>query len=330
MKRRTFITHVGSAAAACSFSGPLAARAQQRTLRIGVLLAIAENDPQAPLRAAALQKGLQETGWVVGRNLQIDYRFGGGDRARLRAFAAELAGLTPDVIVVGGTGTLQAAMPEIRTIPIVMVQVADPVVNGFVKSLERPGGNITGFAQFEFAASSKWVQLLKEVSPNMRRLLVLHDVTTATKGYIPAIEASAGTFGLALTLSGVRDGDEIDRALDEFARHSHGGLSLLSGPLTVAHRDRVIAAAARHRLPAVYPLRFYAESGGLMSYSANSVDMYRQSASYVDRILRGAKPADLPVQQPVKLELIINLKTAKTLGLAMPPTLLATADEVIE
>ena len=295
-----------------------------------MVLAIAENDPQASSRTAAFEKGLAEFGWVVGRNIRVDYRYGGGDRNKIREQAAALAALSPEVIVVGGTGTMQAAHPEIPTIPIVMVQVADPVANGFVKSLARPGGNATGFAQFEFAASAKWVQLLKDVVPGIKRLLVIHDAATATAGYIPSIRASAQSFGLALTVSGVQDGDAIDRAIADFAAEPDGGLSLLSGPLTVTHRDRVIAAAARHRLPAIYPLRFYAESGGLMSYSANGEDMYRQSAAYVDRILRGAKPADLPVQQPVKMELVINLKTATTLGIAMPPTLLALADVVIE
>ncbi len=298
--------------------------------RVGLLLAIAGNDPQAPLRVAALQKGLQETGWAPGRTINIETRLGGGDRARMQEFAAELVGLKSDVIVVGGTGTLQAARPEIRTIPIVMVQVADPVVNGFVKSLERPGGNITGFAQFEFAASSKWIQLLKEFSPGMRRLLVLSDVATATAGYIPAIESSARSFGLELTLARVKDGAEIDSALEAFARAPDGGLAVLSGPMMIVQRDRIIASAARHRLPAVYPLRFYAESGGLMAYSADSVDMYRQAASYVDRILRGAKPEDLPVQQPTRVELVINLKAAKELDVEFPQTLLAIADKVIE
>jgi putative ABC transport system substrate-binding protein len=211
-----------------------------------------------------------------------------------------------------------------------MVQVADPVANGFVESLKRPGGNITGFAQFEFAASSKWVQLLKDFSPQMKRLLVISDALTATAGYLPAIESGVRSFGLALTFSAVRGGDDIERAIEAFAGEPNGGLTVLSGPLTVAQRDRIIGLAARHRLPAVYPLRFYAESGGLMSYSANSVDMYHQSASYVDRILRGAKPGDLPVQQPTKLELVINIKAAKKLGVDFPPTLLAIADQVIE
>lgn len=227
------------------------------------------------------------------------------------------------MIVTHGTPGVQAAKQATSTIPIAMAVVGDALWSGLVSSLARPDGNITGFAQFEFAASSKWIQLLKDVAPGMRRLLVVYESATATVGYIPAIETGVRSFGLELTLVGVR-------AIAAFAREPDGGLVLLSGPMMLPQRDHIVGLAARHRLPAIYPLRFYAESGGLMSYSVDSVDMYRHSASYVDRILRGAKPGDLPVQQPTRIELVINLKTAKALGIAVPATLLALADEVIE
>jgi len=330
MQRREFISLLGGAAAANVL--PRAARAQQpeRVRRIGMLTAVAENDPQARLRAAALEKGLQDLGWTAGKNVQIDYRFSGGDHARIQTFATELVTSAPDVIVTGGSATLEALQQATRTIPIVMVQAPDPVASGFIESLARPGGNITGFSQFEFTAASKWVQMLKEFSPGLKRIAILFNPAIRSTGFIPVIETAARSFGLQASPSSVRDGDEIERAISAFAREPDGGLIVLPGPATVAHRERIISLAARHHLPAVYPYRYFAESGGLMSYNTNNVDLYRQAASYVDRILRGAKPADLPVQQPTRFELVLNLKTAKALGIDFPVTLLALADEVIE
>jgi putative ABC transport system substrate-binding protein len=330
MQRREFISLLGGAAAANVL--PFAARAQQpeRMRRIGVLLAIAESDPQARLRAAALEKGLAELGWTVGKNVQIDYRFGGGDHARIQSMATELVGSAPAAIVAGGASVLVSLQQATRTIPIVMVQVPDPVASGFIESLARPGGNITGFAQFEFTAGSKWVQMLKEFSPGLKRIAILFDPASRNTGFIPVIESAARSFGLQVSLLSVRDGDEIDRAIGTFAREPNGGLIVVSSATTGVNRGRIIELAARHRLPAVYPFRFYVDGGGLMSYATNNVDLYRQAASYVDRILRGAKPADLPVQEPTRFELVLNLMTAKALGIDFPTTLLALADEVIE
>ena len=293
------------------------------------MLALAEDDSQGSLRLGALEKGLAEHGWNA-RNIRIDVRYGAGDRDRLEAQAATLVASAPDLILAGGAGALQAVRRATRTIPIVMVHVSDPVASGFVASLERPGGNITGFAQFDFGLSSKWIQLLREVAPEVQRLLVLYDAGVATQGYIPAIRAGARTFGLAMSEVGVRTAEEIDRAIAEFARQSLGGLSLINSPLMITHRPRVVELAERYRLPAIYPLRTYAEIGGLMSYSPDTVGMYRAAAGYVDRILRGANPAELPVQQPTTAELVINLRTAKALGIRIPDTVLALADEVIE
>jgi putative ABC transport system substrate-binding protein len=330
MQRREFISLLGGAAAANVL--PRAAQAQQpeRMRRIGVLIAIAESDPQARQRTAALEKGLQDLGWTAGKNVRIDYRFGGGDNARIQTFATELVALAPDVIVAAASTPLAALRQATRSIPIVMVQVADPVASGFIQSLARPGGNITGFAQFEFTAASKWVQMLKEFSPGLKRIAILFDPASRNTGFIPVIESAARSFGLQVSLLSVRDGDEIDRAIGTFAREPNGGLIVVSSATTGVNRGRIIELAARHRLPAVYPFRFWVESGGLMSYATNNVDLYRQAASYVDRILRGAKPADLPVQEPTRFELVLNLKTAKTLGVDFPTTLLALADEVIE
>jgi putative ABC transport system substrate-binding protein len=329
MRRREFITLLGGAAAAW----PLAARAQQsgRVRRIGALMGIAENDPESQARITAFLQRLQELGWTEGRNVRIDYRFAGGDTRRMRAYAAELVGLAPDVILVQSNDGLAALRQETRTVPIVFAVVADPVGSGFVESLARPGGNITGFTIFEPSLGGKWLQALKEIAPGVTRVAaILHPETTANVGFLRAAEAAAPSFGMTLTAEGVHDAAEIERAVTAFAAEPNGGLVVLPHPVTAAHRDLIIGLAARHRLPAVYAFRFFATAGGLMAYGNDSVDLFRRAAAYVDRILKGEKPGELPVQAPIKFELFINLKTAKALGLEVPPTLLGRADEVIE
>jgi putative ABC transport system substrate-binding protein len=328
MKRRDFITLLGGAAA-----WPVAARAQQRerTRRIGVLMTIAADDPEAPSRITAFAQGLGELGWTVGRNLKIDYRWAAGDPARYRKYAAELAALAPDVIL-GSGGTIVAALQQAtRTVPIVFVSVVDPVGAGLVESLARPGGFTTGFMNNEYGTSGKWLELLKEIAPQVTRTAVMRDPAIATAiGQFAAIQSAASSVGLEVTALIVRDAGEIERAVTQFARRPNGSLILTASGLPVVHRDLIIGLAARYRLPAVYPYRFFANDGGLMAYGPDTTDQYRQAAGYVDRILKGEKPADLPVQAPTKYELVINLKTAKALGLNVPPTLLAIADEVIE
>jgi len=328
MKRREFITLLGGAAA-----WPLAARAQQpqRMRRIGVLMNLASDDAEGQARLAAFHQGLQQLGWTVGRNVQIDYRWGAGNADYIRKFAAELVALAPDVILSTGSPGVAALQQATRTVPVVFVTVVDPVSSGFVDSLARPGGNITGFALYEYSISGKWLALLKEIAPGMTRAAVIRDpALTAGGGQLGVIQAVAPLVGAEVTPVNVRNADEIERAITAFARSPNGGLIVTASTLAGVHRDLIIALAARHKLPAVYPIPYFARSGGLMSYGPNSVDQYRRAASYVDRILNGEKPADLPVQAPTKYELVINLKTAKTLGLEVPPTLLARADEVIE
>jgi putative ABC transport system substrate-binding protein len=328
MKRREFITLLGGAA-----TWPLAARAQQpeRMRRIGVLTSLAADDPESQARHAAFLQGLQEWGWTVGRNVQIDYRFAAGDADRIRKYAAELIALAPNVILATGSPVTAALQQATRTVPIVFAQVPDPVANGFVTSLAQPGGNATGFTIYEYGTSGKWLELLKEIAPGVTRAAVLRDPAIASGiGSLAAIQGVAPTSGVELHPVGVRDADEIERAITAFARSSNGGLIVLASPLSIVHRDLIIALAARHRLPAVYPLRFFVTSGGLISYGPDTIDPYRRAAGYVDRILRGERPADLPVQAPTKYELVINLKTAKALDLQVPATLLARADEAIE
>jgi ABC-type uncharacterized transport system substrate-binding protein len=330
MKRRQFITLLGGAAAAW----PLAARAQQpeRMRRIGVLMHLPENDPEAQARMQAFRQGLQQLGWAEGRNVRIDYRFGAADVDRARRSAAELITLAPDVIQASGTGPMAAMQQATRTVPIVFAQVPDPVNAGFVDSLARPGGNATGFSvSEEYGTSGKLLELLKEVAPQVTRVAVLRDPTIAAGiGQTGAIQSVAPSLGVQVTPVGVRDASEIERAIAAFAHRANGGLIVLGAPLAIMQRDLISTLAAGHRLPAVYPVRLFVAAGGLISYGPDSIDPYRRAAGYVDRILRGEKPADLPVQNPTKFELVINLRTAKALGLEVPPTLLARADEVIE
>jgi putative tryptophan/tyrosine transport system substrate-binding protein len=327
VKRRQFITLIGGAAA-----WPLAARAQPRKpmRRIGVLTNLTAGDQEAQSRIAGFLQGLQERGWVVGRNVRIDYRWGGNDAALFRKSAEELLALAPDIFLATGAIGLSALQPLTRTVPIVFVNVVDPVGGGFVASLAHPGGNCTGFTVFEFSIAGKWAELLKQAVPGLRNTAILRDPSVASAGaQFGAIQAVAPSLGLELTPIDSREAETIERGVGAFARKSNGGLVTLSSSVGV-HRKLVIELAARHRLPAIYPFAYYASDGGLLAYGPDSVENYRRAAGYVDRILNGEKPGDLPVQAPTKYELVINLKTAKTLGLEIPPTLLARADEVIE
>jgi putative ABC transport system substrate-binding protein len=328
MKRREFIAMLGGAAAV-----PLAARAQQaeRVRRIGVLMNLAADDPESRARNAAFLQGLHQLGWSDGRNLRIDYRWAAGDADRYRTYAAELIALAPDVILAAGGNTVQPLQQATRTVPIVFVQVIDPVGRGLVASLARPGRNATGFTSFEYGLSGKWLELLKQIAPRVTRAAVLRNPTTpAGAGQLGAIQAVAPSFGVELSQVDTRDAGEIERAVATFARGSNGSLIVVVDAFAAVHRELIITLAARHRLPAVYPYRYYVTSGGLISYGPDNIDQYRRAAGYVDRILKGEKPADLPVQAPTKYELVINLKTAKALGLDVPPAMLARADEVIE
>ena len=329
MKRREFITLVGGAAAAW----PLAARAQQRERmrRIGVLTTLAADDAEAMARLAAFLQALQQLGWTDNRNVHIDYRWGAGEPERIRRNAAEMAALAPDVILANGTAGVGPLLQATRTVPIVFVQVSDPVGAGYVASLARPGGNATGFTLFEYGMGGKWLELLKQIAPSVTRAVVLRDPTQPTGiAQLAAMHSVAPSLGVEVSPVGLRDPDEIERGVAAFARGANGGLIVTAGALSLVHRDPIIALAARHRLPAVYPYRIFIASGGLMSYGTDSTDSYRRAAGYVDRILKGEKAADLPVQQPTKFDLVLNLKTAKALGLEISPTLLARADEVIE
>jgi putative ABC transport system substrate-binding protein len=327
LNRREFISVLGGAASAW----PLAARAQQpgRTRRIGVLMSTAADDPEGRARIAAFLGELQQLGWTDGRNAQIEVRWPQGD-ADARKYAAELVALAPDVILATGVyaGRL---LEETRTVPIVFVLVADPVGAGFVASLARPGGNATGFMFSEYGVSGKWLELLKEIAPGVTRAAVLRDATDpAGTGQWGAIQSVAPSLRMELTPIGVRNASEIDRGVAEFARSPNSGLIVTAGGPVIVHRERIIAIAATYRLPAVYWNRMYVANGGLISYGPETIDQYRRAADYVDRILKGKKPADLPVQAPVKYELVVNLKTAKALGLNVPDTVLVRADEVIE
>ena len=329
MKRREFIMLLGGAAV-----WPLAARAQQgeRMRRIGVLMSAVEGDQRGLESITAFAQGLAELGWTVGRNARIEYRWGAGDLDRFRRYAAELIALSPDVVLATAGSIVGAFQQASRTVPIVFVTTIDPVGGGWVESLSRPGTNATGFAAYEFSMSGKRLELLKEIAPDVKRVAVIRDPSVpAGSGGLAAIQTVAPSLGVELTPVGVRDAGEIERAITAFARGSNGGLILVGPTSSVArYRDLIIALAARHRLPAIYPGRFYVTGGGLLSYGPDAIDQYRRAAGYVDRILKGEKPADLPVQQPTKYELVINFKTAKALGLEIPATLLARADEVIE
>jgi putative ABC transport system substrate-binding protein len=328
VKRREFITLLGGTA-----TWPLAARAQQRERmrRIGVLINQAADDSEGQARIAAFHQGLQQSGWTVGHNVRIEYRWATSDVERIRKSAVELAALAPDVILVNGSAAATAMLSATRTVPIVFVQVPDPVGAGLIASMARPGGSVTGFTQFEFSLSGKWLELLKQLAPSVTRAAVLRD--SATPAGVPqfaTIQAMAPSMGMEVSPLGMRDAGEIEQAVTAFARGSNGGLIVTAGGPSQRHRELIIELAARHRLPAVYPYRYFVADGGLISYGPDPIDHYRRAASYVDRILKGEKPADLPVQAPTKYELVINLKTAKALGLALPATLLARADAVIE
>jgi putative tryptophan/tyrosine transport system substrate-binding protein len=328
MRRREFLTLLGGTAA-----WPLAARAQQseRVRRMGVLLSLAADDPQSQARVAALLQGLQQFGWADGRNIRIDYRWGAGDAESMRRYSAELIALAPDVVLAGGSEAVAAFQHATRDVPILFVNVIDPVGAGYVDSLSRPGRNATGFALFEYSISPKWLELLKEIASGVTRVAVIRDAAIPSGiGQFGAIQGVSSSFGVEVSPLGVHDTQEIERTITAFAQRPNGGMIVTGSPAALFRRDLIINLAARHRLPAVYPLRPFVAGGGLISYGPDTVDQFRRVAAYVDRILKGEKPADLPVVQPTKFELVINLKTAKALGLEVPPTLLARADEVIE
>jgi putative ABC transport system substrate-binding protein len=333
VRRRKFIALLG-AAATPSILWPLAAGAQQgeRMRRIGMLTGgPSPDDPDAQANIAAFLQALQQLGWTDGRNLRIEYRWGLGNPADIRKSAEELAALTPDVILSTGTASLAPLLQATRTVPIVFNNVADPVGAGFVDSLSRPGGNATGFMQFEYDLSGKWLELLKQIAPGVTRAAVLRDPTiTSGIGQFAVIQSVAPSVGVEVRPVNVRDAGEIERAVAAFAGSPNGGLIVTASALAVVHRELIIALAARHKLPAVYYRRYFVTRGGLISYGYDLVDQFRRSAGYVDRILKGEKPADLPVQAPTRYELVINLKAAKALGLDVPATVLARADEVIE
>jgi putative ABC transport system substrate-binding protein len=325
---REFITLLGGAAA-----WPLAARAQQREKmrRVGVLMGMTADDPESQVRLAAFAQGLQQLGWSVGQNLQIDYRWGGGNAELMRKNATELIALAPDIILAHSSTALTPLLQATRTIPIVFTTVADPVGAGYVDSLARPGGNVTGFSNFEYTIGGKWLELLKEIAPRVTRVAVFRESAIAAgPGQFGAIQAAAPAIGVEVLPIDVRNADEIERAVTPFAQSSNNGLIVTASPGSALHRDLIITLAARHKLPAVYPYRYVVAAGGLLSYGPDFADQFRRAASYIDRILKGDKPADLPVQAPTKYELVINLKTARALGLEVPSSLLARADEVIE
>jgi putative ABC transport system substrate-binding protein len=329
MRRREFITLLGGATAAW----PLVAHAQQREQmrRIGVLMILAADDPESSARIATLTQALQQLGWTAGRNVQIEYRWGADRGGHTRTLAAELVALASDVILTVGSPALAAVKQVTSTVPIVFVNIVDPVGAGFVESLARPGGNATGFTAFEYGISAKWLELLKQIAPSVTRVAVLRDAAISSGiGQFAVIQGAAPSFGVELRPVDVGDAGEIERAVTAFARSSNSGLIVTGSPSTAAHRVAIVALAARHRLPAVYSFRYFATSGGLMSYGTDTTDPFRRAAGYIDRILKGEKPADLPVQAPTRYELVINLKTAKALGIDLPASVLARADEVIE
>ena len=327
MKRREFITLVGGAAAAW----PLAARAQQadRMRRIGVLMGIAD-DAEGQVRVKGLQQGLQELGWIEGRNVRIDYRWTDGDATRIRAYVAELVKLSPDVIVAHTPPVIAAMRQASSSIPIVFAAVIDPVAHGFIDNLARPGGNLTGTTNIEFSLVGKMLEMLKEVVPGIARAAVIFGTNPQYFVYLHSFRTDSPTLAVELSAAAVRDTGEIEAAMSELGRKPGAGLLVPPDAFTVIHHAMIIELAARHRLPAVYAYRSFVAEGGLMSYGPDVHDIFRRTASYVDRILKGAKPADLPVEAPVKFEFVINLKAAKTLGLDVPDKLLALADEVIE
>jgi len=328
MRRRAFITLLS-----CAAAWPLTARAQQgeRVRRIGVLSPQSADDPELQARITAFAQGMQESGWIVGRNVQIEYRWGAGDADRVRRYAAELAALAPDVIVTSGGSTVQPLQQATRTIPIVFANVADPVGSGFVQSLSRPGGNATGFMQFEYGMSGKWLELLKQVAPGVTRAAIIRDpALVAGIGTFAVIQAVAPSLGVEVVPVNVRDAHDIERDVAAFARFQNGGMVVTGSALAVFHRNLIIKLAAEYKLPTVYYRRLFVTGGGLISYGSDQTDQFRKAAGYVDRILKGEKPADLPVQAPTKYEMVINLKTAKAIGLDIKANMLARADEMIE
>ena len=329
IRRRKFITLLGGVAAAW----PLAARAQQpeRMRRIGVLIPYAADDPEGQARIAAFLQGLQQLGWAIGRNVRIDTRWATTNAAEIRRHVAELVALAPDVILATGTSTVGPLLQATRTVPIVFPAIGDPVGAGFVDSLARPGGNATGFMSYEYSLSGKWLELLKQIAPGVTRVAILRDAAVSIGPVqFGVIQAVAPSLRVDINPINMRDAGEIERAIAAFAGSPNGGLILTAGAMGLLHRDLIVTLAARHKLPAVYPYRHIVTGGGLISYGADYTDQYRRAAGYVDRILKGEKPADLPVQAPTRYELVINLKTAKALGLEVPASVLARADEVIE
>ena len=328
MRRREFVSLFGAAAA-----WPIAARAQQteRVRRVGVLMLTSSDEPESQTNIAAFLQGLQEAGWAVGRNLRIDYRWSGNDRTRLNQHATELISLGPDVILAGVGGTTLVLRRVSSTVPVVAAQIIDPVGTGAVASLSRPGTNATGFTQFEYTLSAKWLELLREIAPGLTRAAVLRDAEGSVGiGQWAVIQAAAGPLGVELTPIDPRDIREMQRAVSALAQIGNSGLIVAVSSAALNHSEQIVALATRHKLPAVYPYRHFVASGGLVSYGVDVTNLYRRAAGYVDRILKGEKPADLPVQNPAKYELVINLKTAKALGLDVPASVLARADEVIE
>jgi putative ABC transport system substrate-binding protein len=330
MKRREFITLLGGVA----IVGPRAVIAQTTNgvRRVGVLLGIAETDPELPARVAAFRQGLEAFGWMQGQNVRLDYRYATGDAGRIRMLTKELVGLQPDLIVAHSTPVSTALLRQTRTIPIVFLSVSDPLGSGLVDSLSSPSGNMTGFTNFEFSMGSKWIDTLKEIDRRVERVAVIFNPQTAPYAghYLRSVEAAASSFTVAVTSVPVHDIAELERAIATFASISNSALIVLPDIFTRNNRQQIISLAGKYRLPSIYPFKFFITAGGLISYGVDDVDLFRRAASYVDRILKGTKPAQLPVQQPIKYELAINLKTAKALGLDIPHTLLARADEVIE
>jgi putative tryptophan/tyrosine transport system substrate-binding protein len=331
MRRRDLIKLAGGAAASAAW--PLAARSQQagQMRRIGVHMPIAADDPEGKARIAAFVAAMQQLGWTDGRNVRFDFRWGAGNAETIRKHAAELVALAPDVILATGSGTIGSLLQATRAVPIVFVVAPDPVGAGFVDSLSRPGGNATGFIQFEYGIAGKWLEMLKEIAPGMTRVAVLRDpAITAGTGQWGAVQSAAQALRVEISPINLREAGEIERSITSFAQTPNGGMIITGSALSVTHRALIISLAARHRLPAIYFEQFFVKDGGLMSYGPNLVDQYRQAATYVDRILKGEKPADLPVQTPTKYDLAINLKTAKALGLTVPNTLLVSAEQVFE
>jgi len=322
----------GAAVAWPLATSPVVAQPSDRIRRIAFLSGLAASDHEAQARVSALQQGLNELGWVEGRNLRLDFRWGIGERDQMQKLASELVELKPDVILGMTTPAVTALVQETKTIPIVFVNIVDPLGRGFISNTGRPGGNVTGFLNYEFSMAGKWLETLKQIAPSVRRVAVLFNPQTApyANAFIRVAEAAAPSLGISPIAAGVHDDGELERTMADLARQPGGGLIILPDAFTVGHRDQIVACAARYRLPAIYPLRVFAANGGLVSDGGDPTDLFRRAASYVDRILKGANPGDLPVQAPTKFDLVINLKTAKVLGLDVPSTLLARADEVIE